>query len=141
MKDKLDGLAEEIATGKISINEARVRVGLDPRPDPAFDMKVIAQEKIKGDEHLMGYEKRELEPFLPTAQEIRNMDKETFGKWVRTAKNEIPSRNYQRDPLFKLNERIAEILDSDGTDADKEICILDEINWHYEHLRRLAKQS
>lgn len=38
----------EIQSGKISVNEARIRFGLAPIPDPACDLKICSIDSQEG---------------------------------------------------------------------------------------------
>ena len=88
----------------------------------------------------MAYEKIELEPFLPSAEEMKNMSKVEFAEWISKAGDVIPQRIYQRDPLFDLNKKITSILESFRSDEEKERVVLLEIQRHYAE-ERLVKND
>jgi hypothetical protein len=59
----------------------------------------------------MDEQNNQLEPFLPTGQEIQDMNLEEFSQLIYKAHREIPQRAEKRDPLFHLKKRISAIMD------------------------------
>lgn len=54
---------------------------------------------------------KELEVFLPTSQELSDMNLDEFDVWINKAIVELPERKIRRDPLSHLRKRISQILD------------------------------
>jgi|GEM_PF-6362162 len=72
---------------------------------------------------------KNLEAYLPTAEEIENMDPVDFENWIHEASREIQRRNEMRDPLFHLKKRISQIIsDQDLQESERENKVLSEIN-------------
>jgi hypothetical protein len=46
----------------------------------------------------------EQETYLPTAEELEQMNKEAFRKWVFEAQEELIKRAEKRDPFFRLRK-------------------------------------
>jgi len=70
----------------------------------------------------------ELQPFLPTSDQIDEMSLARFEAWMYEASEEIPKRAEKRDPLFHLKKRISTILEKSGlSEAQREACVLHEI--------------
>ncbi|MEV2287548.1 hypothetical protein ABND12_22510 [Paenibacillus larvae] len=75
---------------------------------------------------------RELEPYLPTLQELNEMDLHgSFRFWIRDALREIPKRKVERDPLFHLKNEISQILSEEKSEEEKEREVLDRIGTYY----------
>lgn len=72
--------------------------------------------------------KNMLKPFLPTAEEIEEMDKYSFQDWVFSAEQELKQREIERDPLSHLRKRISSVLsDEELTEEQREKRVLYEI--------------
>jgi len=75
---------------------------------------------------------KELEPYLPTLEELEGMSLGSFGNWVIRADEEIPKRVIMRDPLTNLRKRISTLLSKHfNTEAEKEEAVHYEIRKHH----------
>lgn len=73
----------------------------------------------------------QLNKFLPTSEEIANMDEHQFASWIEKAMEEIPKRKVARNPLLHLKEQISQILaDENKSEIEKEEAIYDQIGWY-----------
>lgn len=77
--------------------------------------------------------KKELEPFLPTVEEIEKMDRFQFEKWMEDAYKTLHKRELLRDPLYHFQKRVSQLLNNNyKSEIEKERVIQKAIRTYYE---------
>ncbi|TYS67024.1 hypothetical protein FZC76_15970 [Sutcliffiella horikoshii] len=78
-----------------------------------------------------------LEKFLPTSQEMENMNLSQFEEWVDIAILKIPEREISRNPLLHLQKQIVRTLeDTLSTEQQKETKVYESIKLYYKITNR-----
>ncbi|QWI73030.1 hypothetical protein ER45_028890 (plasmid) [Bacillus mycoides] len=77
--------------------------------------------------------RKELEPFLPTAEELEKMDRIMFYNWIEEARVILKKREQMRDPLVHLQQIISHLLHAEGdlTEAERELSVQKVIEAYY----------
>lgn len=80
--------------------------------------------------------KKELEAFLPTAEEIEKMDKFQFEEWIEDAYKILNKREQLRNPLYHFQKSISQLLNNSyKSQIEKERAIQKAIKMYHETTR------
>ncbi|WP_141481365.1 hypothetical protein [Bacillus thuringiensis] len=80
--------------------------------------------------------KKELEPYLPTAEAITQMNQGKFSIWVEDTRSELREREVMRDPLFHLQNEISQLLHAEyKSEVEKERTIQRSIEKYYKAIQ------
>ncbi|MEW4235982.1 hypothetical protein Q0N71_14505 [Bacillus thuringiensis] len=84
--------------------------------------------------------KKELEPYLPTAEEITQMNKGKFSIWVEDTRSKLRKREVLRDSLFHLQNEISKSLQAEyKSEVEKERTIQRSIEKYYKSFNKVGE--